>query len=527
MRTEKIRLYLFYLGIIFTIIGLPFSRAMISFGQVTMGVVFLFDKNLLSKLKAFIHNKAAIAFVAFYLLLWLGIIYSSDLHYALFDLRTKLPLLIFPLVFATEKPLKPKVFRFFLLIFAANIIASLSTSLWIYFTMNIADYRDAFPFVSHIRISLGVLISISILFYYLFHDNEGLPKWIKLFFIIALVYLIWATIILELMTGLVILIITSVFYLIYFAIKNKGQIWIGSIIGVNLIIISIFSLWVYNVTQNYMTVSNCDLNKLTEVTELGNKYEHQPYSYQIENGSYIGIYTQWDEMRQEWNKRSTLDFDGEDDKNQMLRYTLQRYLNSKHLRKDADGVKQLSEKDIANVEKGIANVEYSKKFSFKKRIYKLLWEYGMYQRGEEAFGHTLIQRIELWKTAWQIFKENPIIGVGTGDIPNAFEQKFAQNNSPLLGSKLRSHNEYLSVMVSLGIVGILTFLFSIFYPPTKLKLWNFPLFFWFLSFISISMLWEDTIETQVGVTIFAFFYAYYIFARSTDSHIISNNKSIK
>lgn len=521
MRKENIRLYLLYLGIIFTIIGLPFSRAMISFGQVTMGVVFLFDKDLLSKLKTFINNKAAMAFVSFYILLWIGAIYSKDMNYAIFDLRTKLPLLIFPLVFATEKALKPKVFRFFLLIFVATIIASVSTSLWIYFTQNLADYRDAFPFVSHIRISLGILISISILFYYLLYENDGIPNWIKGLFIIALVYLVWATIILELMTGIIILIITSVFYLIHFAIKNKGKIWIKSVIGGSLLIIFLSSFWVYNVTHSYMTVSNCNLNKLAKYTDLGNKYEHKPFAYQIENGSYIGIYTQWIEMREAWNKRSKLDFDGKDYRNQMLRYTLQRYLNSKHLRKDANGVEQLSKQDIINIEKGIANYEYSKKFSFKKRIYKLLWEYGMYQRGETAFGHTLIQRIELWKTAWQIFAENPIIGVGTGDIPNAFEQKFSQNKSPLLGSKLRSHNEYLSAMVSLGILGFIVFLFSIFYPPTYLKIWDFQLFFWFISFISISMLWEDTIETQVGVTIFAFFYSYYVFARNT---VISNTK---
>lgn len=527
MRAENIRLYLLYLGIIFTIIGLPFSRAMISFGQVTMGVVFLFDKNLIAKLKSFIHNKAALAFVSFYILLWLGIIHSNDLHYAFFDLRTKLPLLIFPLVFATEKPLENKVFRFFLLIFVATIITSISTSLWIYFTMNLADYRDAFPFISHIRIGLGILISISILFYYLFNENDDIPKWIKVIFIIALVYLIWATIILELMTGIVILIITSVFYLIHFAIKNKSHIWTRSIIGGSFFLLFLASLWVYNVSHNYITVADCDLNNLDEFSELGHKYEHKPYSYQIENGSYIGIYTQWDEMRQEWNKVSNLDYDGEDNKNQLLRYTLQRYLNSKHLRKDAHGVKQLTKQDIASVENGVANVEYTKKFSFKKRIYKLLWEYGMYKRGETAFGHTLIQRIELWKTAWQIFEENPIFGVGTGDIPSAFKQKFIENNSPLLGSKLRSHNEYLSTMASLGIVGLIVFLFSIFYPPTYLKVWNFPLLFLLLSFICISMLWEDTIETQVGVTIFAFFYAFYVFARNKESDNILDDKSIK
>jgi hypothetical protein len=518
MRTENIRLYLFYLGILLTIIGLPFSRAMLSIGQVTMGVVFLFDINLVSKIKSFFKNKAALAFVSFYILLWIGSVYSENVNYALFDLRTKLPLLIFPLVFSTEKPLKESAFRFFLILFVATVIASVSTSLWIYISKDLADYREAFPFVSHIRISLEIIIAISILVFYAFIENKSIPLWLRVVFVIAALYLLWATVILELLTGTVILLITLLISLIYFITINKNKLWLLSFGVGSIAILLLISLWIYRVVDEYRSVPNFEISKLETKTALGNKYEHRPYSYQIENGSYIGIYTQWDEMRAAWSKRSELDFDGKDERNQILRFTLQRYLNSKHLRKDAAGVESLSDQDIQNVEKGIANFEFAKNFSYKKRIYKILWEYGMYQRGETVSGHTLIQRIELWKTAWNIFVEDPIFGVGTGDIPNAFENKFIENNSPLQGSKLRSHNEYLSVLVSLGIFGLIVFIFSIFYPPSYLGLWNNQLLFWFICFLSISMLWEDTIETQVGVTIFSFFYSIYVFGK--------NNKSV-
>ena len=82
-------------------------------------------------------------------------------------------------------------------------------------------------------------------------------------------------------------------------------------------------------------------------------------------------------MEQEWNKISDIDFMAHDKQDQMLRYTLMRYLNSLNLRKDAQGVKELTSHDIVNVENGIANVEYAKKFSIKKRIYKLIWQYNI------------------------------------------------------------------------------------------------------------------------------------------------------
>ncbi len=70
-----------------------------------------------------------------------------------------------------------------------------------------------------------------------------------------------------------------------------------------------------------------------------------------------------------------MDYDGKDEKGQELKMTLIRYLNSKGLRKDAEGMDQLDEKDIRNVEQGIANQYYAKKFNLNSRIYKFLWEY--------------------------------------------------------------------------------------------------------------------------------------------------------
>lgn len=513
MQLEKSRLYLMYLGIVLTIIGLPFSRAMISIGQVVMGVVFLFDPNLWHKLKQFSANKAAMAFVSFYFLMLIGLLYSSDISYGFFDLRTKLPLLLFPLVFATEKPLNPKVFKFFLLLFAATVTASISYSLLIYFQQNLSDYRDAFPFVSHIRISLESLIAISIFGYFSLNSKENFPPWARIVMLMSILYLVWALLTMELMTGIVILIVTLFLAVLRFLILNNKSRWSWGVFTISVFAIVLISYAVFSTVLSYSHAPKYNLSQLDKYTALGNPYTQQPEKYQIENGSYIGLYIQWKEMKRAWNQRAEINFDSIDGRSQQIKFTLLRYLNSKHLRKDARGVNALSTKDIHNIEEGIANAEYAKKFSLKKRIYKLLWEYGMYQRGEIGSGHTLIQRVELWTAGWQIFSNNILFGVGTGDIPQAFHQQLIKEHSPLMNSHLRSHNQYISIMVSLGIFGLIIFLFSIFYPPTVLKMWNNTLFFYFISFLIISMLWEDTIESQVGVTLFAFFYAFYLFAR--------------
>ncbi len=516
MHRDKFRLYIFYIGIILTIFGLPFSRALLSFGQVTLAALFLFDKNLLKKLKVFINDKAALALISLYVLSWLALLYTNDYQYGFFDLRTKIPLILFPLVFATEPRLSKRAFQYLALLFAATVTASISCSLILLMSDTVNGFRDAFPFVSHIRLSLQVLIAMSIFFYYGINKKYKYPLAIKIILLTALVYLFWAMFTLELMTGIVISLISLSLALIRLVIRKRSALMAWMTFASGLLIITAIAFGFYSTVKSYTKVNKIDLSSLDKQTALGNDYTHNPDEYQVENGSYIGLYIQWDEMREAWNKRSTLNYDGNDNRQQLLRYTLQRYLNSKHLRKDANGIEQLTQKDLQNIENGIANVEYAKKFSFKKRIYKLIWEYDMYQRGEDAFGHTLIQRFELWSTGWEIFTENPLIGVGTGDIPSAFKTHLEQNNSTLKDSNLRTHNQYLSILASLGIIGIIVFLFSMFYPPSFRHIWNSSLFFYFFSFISISMFWEDTIETQVGVTLFSFFFAFYLYGQSKD-----------
>ncbi|RLD46869.1 MAG: hypothetical protein DRI86_01995 [Bacteroidetes bacterium] len=511
MQTYNMRRYWFYFGITLIIIGLSFSRAFVSFGQAALALTFLFDKNFITKIKNLAKNKAFLASISFYALLWVTLLYTDNYNEGLFDLRTKVPLLLFPLVFATESPISFKVFKRFMLLFAVSVTISLTYSLSIYYLKDISDFRDAFLFVSHIRMSLEALIAISF-FLYLAADKESdFPLFVKLFFVIISVYLIWVMISLELLTGIVIAFLIGLLFLIKLLLQsNKGKlIWaFASLVFVFLIISFVY---ISSIVNSYSSVKNIDLNKLEVYSPLGNKYTHNPTKYQIENGNYIGIYIQWDEMKAIWNQRSEFDFEGKDKRGQTLRYTLLRYLNSKHLRKDAAGANSLSDEDIANVEKGIANYEYTKRFSIKKRIFKLLWELDYYKRGAVVSGHTIVQRLELWRNSIAVIKENPILGSGIGDIREATNQVLIKNKSSLAGSKLKSHNEFISALVSSGFLGLFFLLFSLFYPPIYLKKFRGSLYFYFFAIMLFSMLWEDTLGTMVGVTLYAFFNAVFLF----------------
>ena len=520
MKIDQLRKYIYFLSIGILIIGLPFSRAMISIGEVGMLIAWIFDIRILDKVKVFFRSKAALAFTSIYFLHIVGLLYTSNFDYALFDLRTKLPLLIFPMIMVSSPPLSTKELRNFLLLFSATATAAISYSLYLFSVQSLGDFRQAFPFISHIRLSLEVLIAISIMMYYGHSRFAGVPKWMKIILLILPFYLIWAMSVLELMTGIVIFGVGVLLFLIRFILnnKNKKAPLIGLGIGV-LITVGIF-MWINDVVSDYnnapaysLNFGSSDPNLVDQKTAKGNDYEHLPLHYQIENGHYIGLYICRKELREEWNKRSKLDFDSSDLQGQNLSMTLIRYLNSLGLRKDAEGVNKLTNNDIHNIEMGIANAEFAKSYSLKKRIYKLIWEYNLYENGNQAYGHSLVQRIELWKTSIRLIKKNPLFGVGTGDVRQAFQEEFEKENSVLKDSGLRSHNQYFSITVALGIIGLFVFIFSLVYPATILKMWSYSPFFYLFVIMSMSMLWEDTIESQVGVTIYAFFGSIYLFTR--------------
>ena len=191
-------------------------------------------------------------------------------------------------------------------------------------------------------------------------------------------------------------------------------------------------------------------------------------------------------------------------------------MNSKGLRKDGSGFQKLTENDIRNVEAGIANIEYAKKYSLKSRLYKLFWEYQAYQRGSGPGGNTILQRFEYWRVAVLIIQDHFWTGVGTGDVPDAFSQKYVEVDSPLpMELRFRSHNQYLSIAVAFGIFGLFWFLFSLIYPMIRQRKYSDFIYVSFLITLLISMLVEDTLETQMGVTLFAFFNALLLFAPKT------------
>jgi O-antigen ligase len=197
-------------------------------------------------------------------------------------------------------------------------------------------------------------------------------------------------------------------------------------------------------------------------------------------------------------------------------------MSSKELNKDAEGIYALTDRDVQLIEEGITNHLYTNKSGIENRIHELIYEYESYKRGKNPTGHSFLMRLEFWRIGWEIIKRKPIYGVGTGDGQRAYYYQYSISGTKLSKDwQKRSHNQFMAITIGFGIIGLIVFLFYLFYPVISIKNKHY-LFSTFLIISLVSMLNEDTLETQAGVTFFGFFYSLLLF--SSNYNKSSKNK---
>lgn len=476
------------------------------------------------KLQRFIHNKIAIVLVAFFLLHLFGLIYTSDFNYTFKDLRVKLPLLILPLVLSSVKPLSRKHFGILMLIYVCSVFVATCISFVTYVRHDYGDIREISHFISHIRFCLNIVLCIGIIGYYIYEERitkgkvvpafstkTALNQYLMYFLIGWFTYQLY---IFESLSGYLAfagLLATTLLYVYFTKVRSNTWKLVGLAVIVAVPVIAGFVF--YRTADRLLRVAPVDLSQLDKKTALGNDYWHDTVCFPVEDGQYIGLYFCRPEMREAWNFRSELDYDGLTLNGENLEATLARYLTSKNLRKDAAGVNALDEQDLRNVENGIANYNNYIHPGFKARLSETAFEYNQYRRYNNPNGGSLSQRIEYTRASFHLIRKHPVFGVGTGDIPNAYRQAYEELNSPLEEQyRHRAHNQYLSITVGFGIVGLIVFLITLLYPYCSGKRNRSYLYSVFLVIAILSMLPEDTIDTQAGATWFALFNSLLIFA---------------
>lgn len=475
---------------------------------------WLAEGKLGDKIKLVYSRKSILVLISIYLLHLLGLFFTKNFDYALHDLKIKLPLLILPIVIGTSKKIDIKKTKILFLFFVSAVVTSTIISFIVYLfqaRLQVIDQRHVSVFISHIRFSLLVDISIFILLYMALFPHFEVKQKNKIIYLAFATWLSFFLLILESFTGILLFLIIFPVFIIYWAFHQKSiLIKAGAIVLIGIGLFGILSYLSVSY-KKYYTIEEIDLTNLDSYTPNGRLYFHNPNEKVIENGHYVWIYLCEEELEKEWNARSKFHYDSLDKKGQDVKSTLIRYITSKGLRKDSVGVSKLSETDVRSIENGDANYIFNKKLSLYPRLYQIIWEFDVYRKHGNPSGHSLIQRVEYLKNASQIIKRNFWAGVGTGDVEDEFKEQYENSGSQLdMKWRLRAHNQYVTFFLTFGIIGFLWILFAFFYPVYYERKNIDILGVLFLLIAFLSMLNEDTLETHTGISFFTFFYSLFI-----------------
>ncbi len=513
---------IYIIALVLLVVSLPFSIFTLSVAQIILMANWILEGKFQQKL-ALVKGRPSLWTIAlFYIVHLLWMANTSDTAWGMHDLRIKLPMLVIPLVIGTsdtinENKLKSILNFYIVAVLAASLISAFSIFGFDHKLMHrVSDYS---LYVSHITWSIMVVIAIFIILRQ-FDKTSVRYRW--LFVPVCLWFVIYLFL-LQVLTGIVIFIITIPILLFWTIFQYHNLIFRWFMVVIILTIVLVTTNYLIHSYATFHTFDKIDASTLENYTTIGNRYYHDTKSKIVENGHYVNIYICEPELEKSWNLRSKLRYSGNTLNGEELKRTLTRYLTSKGLRKDSAGMNQLTDSEIKFIEWGKTNYIDTLKYNLNSRIYVTWWELYNYKNGVSPSGYSVAQRIESLKTAFQIIHKNFWLGVGTGDIPDAFAEQYVINNSSLpIKNRIRTHNQYVTFIVTFGIIGFIFVMFSLITPPFFEKKFSNYLFFVIFIIGMLSFVNEDTLETHQGISLFAFFYFLFLFSAppfKTDHHV--------
>jgi len=488
---------------------MPVSVWLLSAVSIVMCINWLLEGDFEEKRSRLKAQPGLIYLVLLFAMYLVWLLNTSDFPGALAELKLKLPLLFFPVVLGSVTAAGAREMRMMLLAFTGGCVFSASAgflALAGVLPAEINNPRDLALFVPSIRLSILLNFGIFTSFWLSLNPATGGTALRRVLAAAAAVMALFLFRLLS-VTGIVLFVALLGGTGLYIAIGKKRV-----LAGISLLAAAaaVTTASVMLVTTAWTTLRNPlhpEVNEPLAVTPSGNSYTHYPEETLVENGYLVWMNVCEGELQSEWNRRSSLPYDGNDKAGNELRTTLVRYITSMGLPKDSAAVAALAEVDILNIESGYANPLYAKKGSPRARAYELAWELDRAVRGGNPSGHSLTQRPEFYRAASGIICENPWTGVGTGDVGKAFKEEYERNATPLgIEYRLRAHNQYLTFGVTFGIPGMILAVTLMLIPWLTCRGRTSYLFMLFISVIFVSMINDDTFSSFTGAAFFSYFY---------------------
>lgn len=485
--------YVDFAIILLALAGMVFSHALMSFALAFMAVRTLFANK--KRLKESRKDLLAVL-LSYFALILVGILWSENKAEALQQLNKNLPFLIVPLYFFTvplpnKKQTHSLAFAFVVMLVVESVIALIRL-----YIFDFQDIRTALPFGSHIRFALFVCCAIGFLGIYITNHRKQIRRSELVFAMLCMIYFVAYLVLSSSLTGIAILLLIILPIGLIFAKRHFSKTVFYSMLILICFSVSGLAFYVFKCAEDYFVPKET----LCKDSFIENGY----YCYRTDDKNKEKQYAEMAKGMQE-----TLGINADSlfqDKEYKYPYLdiAVRYFNSKGLERNLENWNRLTDKDKENIRNGIPNYVYAESNPLKVRLYKTFFELESYRKKGKIKGSSIVQKLEMWHKSILLSKDdcNALCGVGTGDLKDALEGKLQECDSQLAGNNLKPHNQYLTIYVTFGAIGVLLFGFWLIYPAVATHAIKDAYYLCFFAIMLISMLSEDTLDNQQGIMFF-------------------------
>lgn len=156
-------------------------------------------------------------------------------------------------------------------------------------------------------------------------------------------------------------------------------------------------------------------------------------------------------------------------------------------------------------------IAYNSIESFRNKVNYMQYDWQQYQKNEYG-SNSDARRIVSLKIGWVLAKKHFPLGVGTGSLENHMQSYYQSTYPNILGTdRISPHNQFLYTLIDYGLLGFIGLIVSLFYPIFTTKVKKKQLFYiLFLVITCTPLLYEISLEMQLGISFFAVFSALFI-----------------
>ena len=207
-------------------VSLPLSKAFMSIFTGCLMLNWLIEGQFAAKLQRLKERKSVLIIISVFLVYLIGLLWTNSMQWGMHDVKIQLPLLILPLVIGTSETLTEIQVKRIIYAFSVAVIVASLCSIFVllgFSGKSIQDPREMSLFISHIRFSLLINISIFSLFWFaLKAEKESILE--KTFLFLAMLWLTIFLVILKSATGWIVFLIVSsvIIFQNILSIKNTG-----------------------------------------------------------------------------------------------------------------------------------------------------------------------------------------------------------------------------------------------------------------------------------------------------------------